>query len=256
VDNEKLPEVTTSAPPKIRVLIVDQQRIFHDALAVRLRAEQDVVVTAEARSTGSARRLLAGRSADVILLDAELPDDSGVAFSAEMTRRPHSPRVVMLSATSEAQRIITAVRAGAVAWVRKDESVDHLLRVIRGAVRGETWLPPMELGQVLHLLMEDQEDRRGLDELLGALTPRELDVLFHLVQGAGRKEVAERLKLSANTVRTHLQSLMTKLGVHSTLEVVALTRPRLEALPGNHQFRMSTTSTGDGFSGSGRTMMR
>src|SRR5690349_9562005 len=121
-----------------------------------------------------------------------------------MTGRVHAPRIVMLSAASEAQRIVTAIRAGAAAWVRKDESVDHLLRVIRGVVRGETWLPPTELGGVLRLLIEDQDDRRGCDELLATLTPRERDVLFHLVEGAGRKEVAERLQLSANTVRTHL----------------------------------------------------
>lgn len=245
--------VATPVPPKTHVLIIDQQRTFCDALAIRLRAEHDLVVAAEAQSTESARRLLAGRSADVILVDAELPDDSGVTFCAEMTRRVHPPRIVMLSTASEAQRIITAIRSGAVAWVRKDESVDHILRVIRGVVRGETWLPPMELGRVLRLLMEDQEDRRGRDELLGALTPREMDVLSHLIQGAGRKEVAERLQLSANTVRTHLQSLMTKLGVHSTLEVVALTRPRLEALPESRQMRRSTTSAGDGAPGTGRT---
>ena len=237
-------EARPSEAPKIHVLIVDQQRTFRDALAVRLRAETDLVVAAETQSTESARRALAGRSTDVVLLDAELPDELSVAFCADMTRRAHAPRVVMLSAASEAQRVVAAIRAGAVAWVRKDESIDHLLRVIRGVVCGETWLPPTELGGVLRLLMQDQDDRRGRDELLAALTPRERDVLFHLVQGAGRKEVAERLQLSANTVRTHLQSLMAKLGVHSTLEVVALTRPRLELLPEIHQVRESTRSAG------------
>jgi two-component system NarL family response regulator len=246
-------EITLSVPPQIHVLIVDQQRTFHDALAVRLRAEQDLVVVAEAQSTESARRVLAGRSADVILLDAELPDDAVVAFCIEMIQRIYAPRVVMLSAASDAQRIVAAVRTGAVAWVRKDESIDHLLRVIRGVVHGETWLPPADLGQVLHLLIEEQDDRRGCDELLAVLTPREREVLFHLVEGAGRKEVAERLQVSANTVRTHLQSLMAKLGVHSTLEVVALTRPRLEALPEIRLLRGPTTSTGDRPPGSGRT---
>jgi two-component system NarL family response regulator len=231
-----LTEITPSVSPEIKVLIVDQQRTFHDALAVRLRVEPDLVVAAEAQSTESARRALAGRAADVILLDAQLADDSAVAFCTEMTQRIHPPRVVMLSAASDAQRIVAAVRAGVVGWVRKDESIDHLLRVIRGVVRGETWLPPAELGGVLRLLIEDQEDREGYDQLLAPLTPREREVLFHLVQGAGRKEVAERLQLSANTVRTHLQSLMGKLGVHSTLEVVALTRPKMEALPQIRQF--------------------
>jgi DNA-binding NarL/FixJ family response regulator len=228
---------TPSVPPKTRVLIVDQQLTFRDALAARLRVEQDLVVVAETQSTESARRVLVGRPTDVILLDAELPDDSGVTFCAELARRPHAPRVVMLSAASEAQRIVDAVRAHAVGWVRKDESIEHLLRVIRGVVRGETWLPSTELGGVLRLLIQDQDDRCGWDELLASLTPREREVLFHLAEGAGRKEVAERLQLSANTVRTHLQSLMAKLGVHSTLEVVALTRSMLDALPEIRQMR-------------------
>jgi len=83
---------------------------------------------------------------------------------------------------------------------------------------------------VLRMLIDDQDVRQGGDELLAPLTPREREVLFHLVDGAGRKEVAERLQLSENTVRTHLRSLMAKLGVHTTLEVVALTRPGLKGI--------------------------
>jgi DNA-binding NarL/FixJ family response regulator len=172
--------------------------------------------------------VLVGRSADVILLDADLPDQSAIAFCSEIIRRPVPPRIVMLSATSEPERIVAALRAGAAAWIGKDESVDHLLSVIRGVARGESWLPHRELGAVLHLLMEDQDHRRDSDDLLAALTPREREVLLLLVEGAGRNEIAKRLQLSANTVRTHLQSLMSKFGVHSTLEVVALARPRLE----------------------------
>jgi DNA-binding CsgD family transcriptional regulator len=155
----------------------------------------------------------------------------------------------MLSAASEAQRIVATVRAGAVAWVRKDESVDYLLCVIRRVVRGETWLPPAALGQVLRLLIDDQDDRCGSDELLAALTPRERDVLLYLLEGAGCKEVAMQLRLSRNTVRSHLQSLMAKFEVHSTLELVALTRHRLEALREDRQLRTSAMSPGAGPSG-------
>ena len=96
---------------------------------------------------------------------------------------------------------------------------------------------------MLRLLIDNQDVRRSRDEMLAALTPRERDVLFHLLEGAGSKEVAVRLQLSANTVRSHVQSLMAKFGVHSTLELVALTRPRLEALPENRQLRTSTMPT-------------
>jgi DNA-binding NarL/FixJ family response regulator len=246
---EIVPEPSTA----IQVLIIDQHLTFRDALAARLRAERDLVVVAEVQSAETARRALVGRATGVVLLDAELPGDSSIAFCAELTQHVLAPRVVMLSAASSAEQIVAAVHAGATAWVSKDESICHLLEVIRGVVRGETWLPPTVLGGVLRLLIEHQDDRRDCDELLAALTPREQDVLFHLVQGAGRKEVAEHLHLSANTVRTHLQSLMAKLGVHSTLEVVALTRPRLEALTEIHQLRTPTTSSGDRPSGSSKT---
>jgi DNA-binding NarL/FixJ family response regulator len=99
--------------------------------------------------------------------------------------------------------------------------------VIRGVARGETWLPPTEAGDVLRLLLQDQERRRDNNRLLSSLTPREWEVLTCLAEGAGRREVAEQLHLSANTVRTHMQNIMAKLGVHSTLEAVAISRPHL-----------------------------
>ena len=233
----------------VHVLIVDQQLAFRDALAARLQTEPDLVVVAKTHSAEFAPRVLVGRSADIILLDAELPDDSAIAFCADITRSAGRPRVIMLSAASQPGEIVDAVRAGAAAWVRKDESIDHLLCIIRGVMRGETWIDPRELGAVLRLLIEDQDDRRDGDDLLASLTQRERDVLFLLVEGAGRKEIAERLELSANTVRTHLRSLMVKFGVHSTLEVVALARRRLEALP---QIREAPKPTRRG-EGPGRT---
>ena len=130
----------------------------------------------------------------------------------------------MLSRTSEPSRIVAAIKAGARGWVRKDESVEHLLRVLRGVARGETWLPPAETGNVLSLLLRRRDGSYDGDRLLGLLTARERQVLACLAEGVGRNQVAERLNLKANTVRTHLQNITAKLGVHSTLEAVALTR--------------------------------
>src|ERR1700756_2853082 len=149
-----------AARPAIHVLIVDQRLAFRDALATRLQAEPDLAVVAKVHSAEFAPRVLVGRSADVILLDAELPDDSAIAFCGEMTRRADAPRVVMLSAASEPERVVAAVRAGAAGWVRKDEAIDHLLRIIHSVVRGETRLSPAELGPVLRLLIKDQDNRR------------------------------------------------------------------------------------------------
>jgi DNA-binding NarL/FixJ family response regulator len=212
----------------ISVFVIDSERTFADALAARLEAEEDVEVVAAVHPRTPAQCLIVGRYADVMLLDADLPGRAAIRLCEELRGRDEAPHVILLSYSSEAERIVDSVRAGAVAWVRKDESLDHLLRVIRGVAQGETWLPPAEAGNVLRLLMAERQQQQDNDELLAALTPREREVLACLAEGAGRQEVAARLHLSANTVRTHLQNLMAKLGVHSTLEAVAISRTRLE----------------------------
>jgi RNA polymerase sigma factor (sigma-70 family) len=214
----------------ISVFVVDQERTFADALAARLETEDDVEVVAAVHARTPAQCLIVGRHADVMLLDGDLPERAAIRLCEELCGRDEPPRVVILSYSSEPGRIIDAVRAGAAAWVGKDQSLQYLLQVIRGVANGETWLPPTEAGRVLHLLMTEQEQRQDNDRLLAALTPREREVLTCLADGVGRREVAERLNLSANTVRTHLQNLMAKLGVHSTLEAVAISRPHLEQL--------------------------
>lgn len=214
----------------ISVFVVDHERMFADALAARLETEDDVEVVAAVHARTPAECLIVGRHADVMLLDGDLPERAAIRLCEELCGRDEPPRVVVLSASSEPERIVDAIRAGAAAWVRKDESMQRLLEVIRGVAQGETWLPTAETGRVLTLLLADQERRQDNDRLLAALTPREREVLTCLAQGAGRREVAEQLHLSANTVRTHMQNLMAKLGVHSTLEAVAISRPHLEPL--------------------------
>jgi len=206
----------------ISVLVVDEERIFADVVAAQLEAEEDIEVVAAVDPGTHGEFLRAGRHADVVLLDADLADDAAITLCRELTQL--GSRVVMLSDTSSAERIVACLRAGASGWVRKDESFEHLLTVVRGIMRGEAWLPPAETGAVLRLLMQTQRQQQEDDTLLAALTPREREVLACLADGDGRRDVAERLYLSANTVRTHLQNLMAKLGVHSTLEAVALTR--------------------------------
>jgi DNA-binding NarL/FixJ family response regulator len=92
-------------------------------------------------------------------------------------------------------------------------------------MRDETWLPATAVGPVLRLLLDERDGQSASGtDLLMTLTPRECEVLSYLAEGMGRREVAERMHLSPNTVRSHLQNLMGKLEVHSTLEAVALAR--------------------------------
>ena len=203
---------------EITAVVVDEQRTFADALAIRLNSEEDLSVVAVAQPTATTM----GWHVDIILLDVDLT--GSMRLCKATSGPPHATRVIMLSHTSEPSRIVAAIEAGARAWVRKDESVEHLLRVLRGVARGETWLPPAETGNVLSLLLNQRDRRKESDRTLALLTSRERQVLACLAEGANRNQIAERLNLTANTVRTHLQNIMAKLGVHSTLEAVALTR--------------------------------
>jgi len=216
-----------SGTAPVDVLVIDRQRTFADAVAVWLETAAGVASATAVYSAQSAQCMMASSHVDIVLVDGDMPDNVSLTLCAEATCRDHPPRIIVLSASAEAGRILAAIRAGAVAWVRKDESGEHLLQVIGRVARGETWVPPSELGHVFQLLLDELSEVREEDPL-AALTRRERDVLLQVAQGADRKEVAERLHLSVNTVRTHMQSLMAKLGVHSALEAVAVTRSWLD----------------------------
>jgi two-component system NarL family response regulator len=212
----------------LRVVVVDQQRTFADALAARLGREDDLTVIGMVPpATPDAEVIVAG-GADIVLLDGDLPDDASLRLCLEISKRAEAPLVIVLSDSAEPQRIVRAIRAGAAAWIRKNETIEQLLLVLRAVARGEMWLPPAEMSHVVRLLLRAQDEQGNDDGLFAALTPREREVLRHLTEGFGREDVAEQLHLSRNTVRTHLQNLMAKLGVHSTLEAVVMARSRLE----------------------------
>lgn len=219
---------------EIKVLIADQERTFAEALATRLDDEEDIKVVGTAQVGMSSHLLIAGKSVDVVVLDSDLAGGTANRLCAELVNRARSVEVIALSTSSEPDRIVNAIRAGAAAWVRKDESLERLVQAIRGVARGESWLSPSELGNVLRLLLREQDRHRKSEQMLAALTPRERAVLACLAEGTGRRDaVAEQLNLSVNTVRTHLQNLMAKLGVHSALEAVALIQEEGDGFPVN-----------------------
>ncbi|MEW1634396.1 response regulator transcription factor [Streptomyces sp. NPDC093801] len=247
---------------RIRVLVVDDHRIFAESLAAALAAEPDVDVSA-AGSGPAAQRCLEraaaeGRRFDVLLVDADLgaagapgapagagpgagagavlpvpgqrapaaqaaPPD-GIALVAGVRTAHPGVRTVVLAERDDPRRAALALQAGASGWVAKDCSLSRLLAVIRGVLREETHLAPALLTGVLRELTAARKHRTDSERLVESLTPREHEVLRCMVAGLGRKDVAARLFLSPHTVRTHMQNVLGKLGVHSTLAAVALAR--------------------------------
>jgi DNA-binding NarL/FixJ family response regulator len=218
----------------INVLIADQERTFADLLAARIDDEDDMAAVGAIEVKAPISRLPARKPVEIIVLDGDLPGDAANRLCEKHSGSGKSTRVITLSVSSEPERIVQAIRAGTAAWVRKDESLEYLLRVIRGVARGESWLPPNETAHVLQLLLRAGERRGENERLLGTLTKAERAVLACLAKGAAnRVMVAEQLHLSVNTVRTHLRNLMSKLGVHSMLEAVAITRNNPDGLRGD-----------------------
>ncbi|MET7640316.1 response regulator transcription factor [Streptomyces sp. NPDC005438] len=228
---------------RIRVLVVDDHRIFAESLATAFTAEQDVEVAAAGSAPAALRCLERGvaehRPFDVALVDADLGGGEGeegegpvegavsapgVALAARMRVTHPRVRVVLLADRDDPRHAAAALQAGASGWVAKDCSLSRLLQVIRGVLRDETHLAPSLLTGVVRELTVTRQHRTESERLVEALTPREREVLRCMVAGLGRKAVAERLFLSPHTVRTHMQNVLGKLGVHSTLAAVALAR--------------------------------
>ncbi|MFE5811495.1 MULTISPECIES: LuxR C-terminal-related transcriptional regulator [unclassified Streptomyces] len=232
---------------RIRVLVVDDHRIFAESLAAALAAEPDVDVSAAGSGPAALRCLeraaAEGRRFDVLLVDADLgavpgavpaqrepgsgappPASDGIALVAGVRVTHAGVRTVVLAERDDPRRAALALQAGASGWVAKDCSLSRLLAVIRGVLREETHLPPALLTGVLRELTAARKHRTDSERLVESLTPREHEVLRCMVAGLGRKDVAARLFLSPHTVRTHMQNVLGKLGVHSTLAAVALAR--------------------------------
>jgi DNA-binding NarL/FixJ family response regulator len=206
-----------------QLLVVDDHRAFAEALVCRLGAEPEINAFA-ATTIPQARWVLTERQVDVALIDVDLDGHDGIRFAAEALADNPDVRVIVVTAGEDESRVVEAARMGVSGWVPKDESIEHLLAVVRGALRGETWIPPRLLTRVLAELTSAQRDHAEHESLMATLTRRESEILQCLASGMSREAIAGHLCLSRNTVRTHIQNLMGKLDVHSTLAAVALAR--------------------------------
>lgn len=205
----------------IRVLIVDDHTLFAEALAARLSREPDFVILPVAPDVRRALALVTTERPHVIALDLMLGAESGLDVLDHVRDKYPDIRVVVLTAVSDIDSMVQTIRHGAVGWLPKTQSADLVARVIRSVARSGGWIPPELLGEVLRrLVASDPPD--SASQLLAVLTPREREVLQCMVDGFNRVEIAGRLALSANTVRTHTQNLLAKLDLHSALEAITL----------------------------------
>ncbi|HYR63855.1 MAG TPA: response regulator transcription factor [Actinomycetota bacterium] len=201
---------------EIRVMVVDDHQLLAESLLMVLDEEPDMTVVATAASVAEARLNARRHTPDVVLMDYRLPD--GLGTDAARFIREENPivRVVMLTGFPDDAILVAAIEAGCSGYITKDSAVSEAISAVRAAYAGEALISPSMLARLLPKL---RRDYRGVGS---TLTDREREVLSLLAGGSQNSTVADQLFLSVNTVRKHVQSILSKLGAHSKLEAVAV----------------------------------
>jgi DNA-binding NarL/FixJ family response regulator len=207
----------------IRVLLVDDQELFRSGVAVTLSVEPDMEVVGHAANGLEAVRLVAETRPDVVLMDIRMPELDGV----EATRRIFSPdaaaartapvRVIVLTTFNLDDRAATAIRYGASGFLLKDAAPELLTAAIRTVHSGTAVIAPDDLSVLLGGTLRGAA---ALPDSYGSLTEKEREVLQSVAAGLSNAEIASTLYLSESTIKTHVGSILRKLGLRDRVQVV------------------------------------
>lgn len=215
---------TPSASGTTSVVIADDHAIVRDGLRMLLEAEGDIDVVAEAGDVEGAVRFVRGHRPEVLILDLNMQGQASLPVLPELRRASPRTGIVILTMQSELAFAREALRAGALGYVLKEAAGTELVRAVRGAAAGRTYLQP-ELGA--RLATESERAQQAASEL----TDREIEVLKLIALGYTNREIADQLFLSVRTVESHRAHLQQKLGRGSRAELVryALERRLLDS---------------------------
>ena len=201
------------------VVVVDDQDLVRTGLARILDGEPDLEVVGTAGDGEEALALVERTTPDLCLMDIRMPRLDGLAATEELTRRGSSTRVLVLTTFDLDELVYRALRAGAAGFLLKDAPADDLVRAVRVVAAGEAVLAPTTTRRLLQTFAQ----QRPPSALPGEpLTERERDVLVAMSGGLSNVEIGQRLFIAESTVRTHVNRLLTKLGVRDRLQAVVL----------------------------------
>jgi DNA-binding NarL/FixJ family response regulator len=202
-----------------RVLIVDDHPLTRDALAALL-TQQGFDVVGEAEDGQEAIAEAARLQPDIVLLDLTMPGMDGLTALPRIREQAASSEVVVLTASDAEENLLAAIRAGASGYLLKTEPPEQIAAFLRGVARGDAALS----GGVARRLLERVREGGRLggvpEEVTRVLSAREVEVLLLLDEHLGTDEIAQRLFISEHTVRSHVKSLLKKLGVSSRREAL------------------------------------
>jgi two-component system response regulator DevR len=203
---------------RIRVLIVDDHEMVREGLMAMLQPEPDFEVVGQTGHGVEVADLVQSTRPDVVLLDARLPDLSGVEVCRRLTISHPDVSVVILTTYTDPDLVQECIQAGARGYVVKDVERFSLKESIRAVYRGQSVLAPQVAGAV----MEGARVREQAVSRRAALSASQVAILRLISRGHSNREIAAEVHLSENTVKTHVQEIFRKLGVRNRVEAAIL----------------------------------
>jgi two-component system response regulator NreC len=203
---------------KIRVLLADDHTIIREGLRSLLENSEIIDVIGEAEDGREAIRRVEQLHPDVIVMDITMPDLNGLEATRQIKHRFPEVKVLILTVHTVEEYIAQILRAGASGYVVKRAAIRELVAAIQAVHQGNTFLSPVISKTVIDGYLK-QSQTAGEADSYASLTEREREVLQLIAEGRSSREIAERLVVAENTVRTHRANLMSKLGLHNTAEL-------------------------------------
>jgi DNA-binding NarL/FixJ family response regulator len=199
----------------IRVMLADDQRVVREGLGTLLGLLDGIELVGTAADGEEAVALAASEDPDVVLMDLRMPRVDGIEAIRRLAERGDRPRAIALTTYADDASVLGALRAGARGYLTKDAGADEIRAAVEAVARGEAALDPSVQHHVVAALAEARPS-----ELPDELTPREAEVLGLIAEGLTNAEIAERLVVSAATVKTHVNHIFAKAGVRDRAQAV------------------------------------
>jgi DNA-binding NarL/FixJ family response regulator len=206
---------------KKRILIIDDHPLFREGLKSLISRNTMFEVVGEAGNGRKGLRMAKQLKPDLVVMDISLPDKSGIDLTRDIRSHLSETRVIIVSMHSKIDHITEAFQAGASGYVVKESAAERLTQGLEAVSRGEYYLDSSLSHKVVKKLMEfPEKEAKITDSSYEALTRREQQIMRLLAEGISTKEIAERLFISPKTVENHRTNIMSKLELHSAMELI------------------------------------